>query len=80
MIKAILKGTTLKTEIHIALIRISFRSHCTFSLSNFWHAIFMFGDLEGWNMSVNFIILLKIQLFWFPAGQIIIWKAEGVPQ
>ena len=30
---------------------------------------FIFGVIKDYNMPVNFIILLNIRLFWFPAGQ-----------
>ena len=73
MKKANLKGTTFKTPNHIALFRIAYRSHCTIFSVEFLacHTLepIYFGDIKDWNVSVNFIILLNIQLFWFQPGQ-----------
>ena len=75
MRKATLKGTTAKTLIHIVLFRIAFRPHCTIFSVEFLacHTALepiYFGDIKDWNVSVNFIILLNIQLFLYPAGHV----------
>ena len=73
MRKLILKDTTLKSPIHIGFFRFALSSHYTIFSVEFLPCCRLepiyFDDIKDWHVTVNFIILLNIQVFWFPAGQ-----------
>ena len=68
-----LKGTTLKTPFHIALLRMKLRSHCTFfqgrisAMPDIRADLFLAISKTGMRLLAS--SFLNVLLVWLPAGQ-----------